>query len=93
MGFLGVPVLLILAVFLAGCAPHTPVLETRDDVSTATAQPDPRCDREGKIGSQEAKAASANVYSGIHYSTEGYDKLNPRECRFAAKMGKRTRGG
>ena len=40
MGFLGVPVLLILAVFLAGCAPHTPVLETQDDVSTATAQPD-----------------------------------------------------
>ena len=40
MGIFRVPVLLIFAVFLAGCAPHIPVLETPDDVSTTTAQPD-----------------------------------------------------
>jgi hypothetical protein len=40
MNILRVPVLLIFAVFLAGCAPHIPVLETQDDVSTTTAQPD-----------------------------------------------------
>lgn len=35
-----VPVPLIFAAFLAGCAPHIPVIETPDDVSTTTAQPD-----------------------------------------------------
>ena len=40
MDNLRISVLLIFAVFLAGCAPHTPVLETQDDVSIATAQPD-----------------------------------------------------
>jgi len=32
--------LLILAAFFAGCAAHIPVLETQDNVSTTTAQPD-----------------------------------------------------
>ncbi len=32
--------ILILAVFLVGCAPHIPVLNTQDNVSTTTAQSD-----------------------------------------------------
>ena len=40
MGIFRVPVPLIFAAFLAGCAPHIPVIETPDDVSTTTAQPD-----------------------------------------------------
>jgi hypothetical protein len=40
MGILRVPVLLVFAGFLAGCAPHIPVLGTPDDVSTTTTQPD-----------------------------------------------------
>jgi hypothetical protein len=40
MGILRVPVRLIFAGFLAGCAPHIPLLETQDDVATAKAQPD-----------------------------------------------------
>ena len=40
MDMLRVVVLLIFAACLAGCAPHVPVLETQDDVSTTTAQPD-----------------------------------------------------
>jgi hypothetical protein len=40
MGILRVPVLLVFAGFLAGCAAHIPVLGTQDDVSTPTTQPD-----------------------------------------------------
>lgn len=40
MGILRIPAPLIFAAFLAGCAPHIPVLETPEDVSTTTAQPD-----------------------------------------------------
>lgn len=39
MRILRVPVLLIFAALLAGCASHIPVLETPDDVSATTAQP------------------------------------------------------
>jgi hypothetical protein len=39
MRILRVPVPLVFAAFLAGCAPNIPVLETPDDVSATTAQP------------------------------------------------------
>jgi hypothetical protein len=34
------PAPLVFAVFLAGCVPHIPVVETPDDVSRVTAEPD-----------------------------------------------------
>ena len=40
MGIFRVPLLLIFVAFLAGCAAHIPVIETPDDVSMTTAQPD-----------------------------------------------------
>ncbi|MFZ0622400.1 MAG: hypothetical protein WAM76_10430 [Pseudolabrys sp.] len=39
MRILRVPVPLVFAAFLAGCASNIPVLETPDDVSATTAQP------------------------------------------------------
>ena len=74
MGFLGVPALLILAVFLAlaGCAPHTPVLETQDDVSTATAQPD----RGAKVKSEAKKPKLPAPKSIAASTTPQKDTIN-----------------
>jgi hypothetical protein len=50
-----VPVPLVFAFFLAGCASHIPVLEAPDDVSTATAQPDRTLTAKVKLEAKKVK--------------------------------------
>ena len=59
MGILRVPELLIFAVLLAGCAAHTPVLETQDDVSTVSTQPDSTATATAKVRSEAKKSKLA----------------------------------
>jgi hypothetical protein len=89
MGILRVPEFLIFAVFLAGCAAHTPVLETQDDVSTVSTQPDSTATATAKVKSEAKKSKLAAPNGG---TTIEYDSSVPPNVG-SAKMGKRTRGG
>ena len=61
MGILRLLALLVFAGFLAGCAPHVPVLGTQDDVSTTTTQPHRTLIAEVKSEAKTPKPAAAST--------------------------------
>jgi hypothetical protein len=74
MGILRVPVLLVFAVFLAGCATHVPVLATQDDVSTTAAQPDRTLTAKVK---SEAKPKPPPPKPAAAFTTPHEDTIKP----------------
>jgi PBP1b-binding outer membrane lipoprotein LpoB len=74
MVILRVLVLLIFAVFLAGCAQHIPVLATQDDVSTTTAQPDRTLT--AKVKSEAEKPKPTPPKPTVASTTRHEDKID-----------------